>query len=56
LQVFARNGLGVFEQPVCQRTFAVVDMGYYAKIANIIHTSNSGAKLRIFFEITKNLF
>ena len=31
--------IGFFEQPVCERGFAVVDMGYDAEIADIFHTS-----------------
>ena len=37
LQIFARNRVGIFQQPVGKRAFAMVDMRDYTKIPNMIH-------------------
>jgi hypothetical protein len=36
LQIFALHGLGIFEQAVGQRAFAVVDMGDDTEIPNML--------------------
>ena len=37
LEVFTLHCIGVFQQAVCESTFSVVDMCYYAEIAYILH-------------------
>ena len=37
LEVFPRYGVGVFQKTVGQGALAVVDMSYYAEIANVFH-------------------
>ncbi len=37
LKILTLNGVGVFKQSVGQSTLAVVNMGYYAEVADILH-------------------
>lgn len=34
------HGVGLLQQPVCQRALAVVDVGYDTEIAYVLHMSN----------------
>ena len=43
LHIFRSHGGRALQKPVGQRRFAVVDMGYYAKVSDSFH---SAAKLR----------
>ena len=49
LLILLGNGVCIFQQPVGQGAFAMVDMGYNAKIANILHErAGTGVESSVF--------
>ena len=56
LKVFAGNGVGDFEQAVCQGAFAVVYVCNNAEIADIFHTKKMKRKDKVFFCLEARFF
>ena len=54
LKILTCNSVGILQQTVGKCAFAVVNMGYYAEVANIFHCSVKYiAKVRIIFRLKK---
>ena len=50
------QGVGLFEQAVCQRALAVVDVGYDAEVADVFHKSHKNVcKYTKYFGFTEGV-